>query len=113
MSDKEAEQAALPLHEKPAFASTEVEPALKSLKNLWSKLSKKPAPKKEKPVKAENATEGASTGGDGQDPASDGENRPAEDAEEARTETLDDAVDAEGSTKGMDGEDEPSHEHEL
>ncbi len=65
MSDKEAEQASQPAHETPVFKSSEVEPALKALKNLVTKLSKKPAPKKEKPVKADNSTDEAATGGEG------------------------------------------------
>lgn len=65
MSDKEAEQASHPSHETPVFKSSEVEPALKALKSLVTKLSKKPAPKKEKPVKADNSTEEAVTGGEG------------------------------------------------
>lgn len=74
MSDKETEQALLPLHEKPAFHSSEVEPALKSLKNLVAKLAKKPAPKKEKPAKVDNSTtteeaeaDTAAAGGEGRE----------------------------------------------
>lgn len=65
MTDKEAEQSAQPAHETPVFKSSEVEPALKALKTLVAKLSKKPAPKKEKPAKADNSTEEAATGGEG------------------------------------------------
>lgn len=72
MTDKEAEQNALPPHETPAFKATEVEPALKPLKTLVGKLSKKPAPKKEKPAKNTNSTE--ETGGSG-DEASPGEDK--------------------------------------
>ncbi|CAM9883423.1 unnamed protein product, partial [Ectocarpus sp. 12 AP-2014] len=73
MSDKEAEQAAHPPHETPVFKSAEVEPALKALKNLVTKLSKKPAPKKEKPMKADNSTEEAATNGDGGEESPEGE----------------------------------------
>ncbi|CAM9800915.1 unnamed protein product, partial [Ectocarpus sp. 4 AP-2014] len=73
MSDKEAEQAAHPPHETPVFKSADVEPALKALKNLVTKLSKKPAPKKEKPAKADNSTEEAATNGDGGEESPEGE----------------------------------------
>lgn len=66
MSDKEAEQSLVAPHETPVFKSTDVEPALKSLKSLITKLSKKPVPKKEKPAKVDNSTEEAA-GGDGDD----------------------------------------------
>ena len=73
MSDKEAEQAAQATHETPVFKSSEVEPALKALKNLVTKLSKKPAPKKEKPVKADNSTEEAAAEGEGKGDAAEAE----------------------------------------
>lgn len=88
MTDKEEEQESLSPHETPAFKSAEVEPALKSLKSLVSKLSKKPAPKKEKPIKADNSTEGASGDGDAATPAEgegsgDATSKGAEEGEEA------------------------------
>lgn len=73
MSDKEAEQRAQPAHETPVFRSSEVEPALKALKTLVAKLSKKPAPKKEKPAKADNSTEEAVTGEEGDEATPEGE----------------------------------------
>lgn len=69
MDEKEAEQEKLAPHETPVFKSSDVEPALKGLKNLVVKLSKRPAPKKEKPAKADNSTEEAG-GGSGSDEAS-------------------------------------------
>lgn len=102
MNVKEAEQNALPPHETPAFKSTEVEPALKALKTLVGKLSKKPAPKKEKPAKDTNSTE--ETGGDG-DEASPGEEK-AEGGEEGE------GVKEEG--EGVpEGGDDPLREDEL
>lgn len=65
MSDKEAEQASLSLHETPAFHSSEVEQALKPLQNLVTKLTKRPPPKKEKPAKTSNSTaEGQESSGE-------------------------------------------------
>lgn len=83
MSDKEAEQNLVAPHETPVFKSTDVEPALKSLKSLITKLSKKPIPKKEKPAKADNSTEEASGDGDDVSPAAEGGEAEVEEGVEA------------------------------
>lgn len=111
MSDKEAEQSAQPAHETPVFKSSEVEPALKALKNLVTKLSKKPAPKKEKPAKADNSTEEAATGGEGDEATPEGE------GEEGGADEGSDAGEGEkeGAGEGTDGDAEadPLREDEL
>ncbi|CAB1098258.1 HSP70 [Ectocarpus sp. CCAP 1310/34] len=96
MSDKEAEQAAHPPHETPVFKSAEVEPALKALKNLVTKLSKKPAPKKEKPAKADNSTEEAATNGDEGEESPEGEG-------EGKAEEGEEGVVGEGEEEGAEG----------
>lgn len=73
MDEKEADQEKMASHEMPVFKSSDVEPALKGLKNLVVKLSKRPAPKKEKPVKADNSTEEAGGESDSGEASSSGE----------------------------------------
>lgn len=103
MSDKEAEQSSQPAHETPLFKSSEVEPALKALKTLVAKLSKKPAPKKEKPAKADNSTEEAATGGEGDKATPEGEGggdgraEEGSDAGEGQKEGAGEGTDADGS----------------
>lgn len=108
MLDKETEQAAQPAHEAPVFKSVEVEPSLKALKSLVTKLSKKPAPKKEKPAKADNSTEEAATGGDGDEasPAGDDEGKAGEEGAAAEGEK-------EGASEGKEAEADPLREDEL
>lgn len=86
MSDKEAEQSLVALHETPAFKSTDVEPALKPLKTLITKLAKKPVPKKEKPAKADNSTEEAGGNGDDASPAAEGDEAKVEEGVEGEEE---------------------------
>lgn len=116
MSDKEAEQSAQPAHETPVFKSSEVEPALKALKTLVAKLSKKPAPKKEKPAKADNSTEEAATGGEGDEASPEGEGGGNGDggAEEG-SEAGEGQKEGEGEKKGTGGDAEvdPLREDEL
>lgn len=101
MSDKEAEQSTQPAHETPVFKSSEVEPALKALKTLVAKLSKKPAPKKEKPAKADNSTEEAAKGHEGDEATPEGEGDGDGGAEE-----VSDAgkAEKEGAGEGTDGD---------
>ncbi|CAM9761396.1 unnamed protein product [Chrysoparadoxa australica] len=85
LNTKEAEQAALAGHEAPAFLSTDVEPELKGLKALVSKLAKKqppPPPKEEEPdVVPKEGGEGEEAAGEGE-----GSNGEAEGEAEAKTE---------------------------
>lgn len=108
MSDKENEQAAQPAHETPIFKSVEVEPSLKALKSLVTKLSKKPAPKKETPAKADNSTEEAATGGDGDEasPAGDDEGKAGKEGDT-------DEGEKEGAGEGSEAEADPLREGEL
>lgn len=101
MSDKEDEQSTQPAHETPVFKSSEVEPALKALKTLVAKLSKKPAPKKEKPAKADNSTEEAATDGVDEEATPEGEGNGDGVVEEGS-----DAgeVEKEGAGEGADGD---------
>lgn len=86
MSDKEAEQSLIPPHETPVFKSTDVEPALKPLKSLITKLAKKPVPKKEKPAKVDNSTEEAGGDGDDASPAAEGDEAEIEEGVEGAEE---------------------------
>ncbi|CAM9478515.1 unnamed protein product [Hapterophycus canaliculatus] len=110
MADKEEEQNAQPAHEPPVFKSSEVEPALKALKNLVGKLSKKPAPKKEKPSKTDNSTEEAAHGeGNQVSPDGDGgENS----GEEAGTAGEKEEV-GKGGNADAEGKADPLREDEL
>ena len=112
MDENEAEQNKLAPHEAPAFKSSDVEPALKSLKNLVVKLSKRPVPKKEKPAKTDNSTEETSTSegeGDG-DKNGEGE---IEEGGESGEEEGEDLAGKTGPEGGDDSEADGSIEDEL
>ncbi|CAM9929756.1 unnamed protein product [Pylaiella littoralis] len=108
MSDKETEQVAQPAHETPLFKSVEVEPSLKALKSLVTKLSKRPPPKKEKPAKADNSTEEAAMGGDDDEASSagDDEGKAGEESDAGEGEK-------EGAGEGTEGKTDPLREDEL
>ncbi|CAM9469770.1 unnamed protein product [Ascophyllum nodosum] len=103
MDDKEAEQNKLTPHEKPAFKSSEVEPALKSLKTLVLKLSKKPAPKKEKPAPKDGGNNSTDeTAGESSDEAPTPERK--EDAEDAEDGGVREDGEGAGASEGKGGE---------